>query len=43
MSIPFRRDYDLSRSREIGFIEERAPEEGYFRTFEEMRKAKLIP
>lgn len=43
ISIPFRRDYDLSASREIGFTEERPHAQGYFKTFEEMRKARIIP
>ncbi|GAB7344752.1 hypothetical protein MBLNU457_3222t1 [Dothideomycetes sp. NU457] len=43
IGIPFRRDYDLSASREIGFMEERPHAQGYFRTFEEMRKARIIP
>ena len=43
MGIPFRRDYDLTASREIGFTEERPHYQGYIRCFEEMRKAKIIP
>jgi len=42
-SLPFRRDYDLSAIREIGFTEERQHSLGYIRTFEEMRRAKIIP
>lgn len=43
LSIPFRRDYDLTRSRQIGFTEERPHVEGYVRSFEQMRRAKIIP
>lgn len=43
ISIPFRRDYDLSASREIGFTEERPHAQGYVRCFEQMRMANIIP
>lgn len=43
MDIPFQRDYDLTRSREVGFLEERLPWEGYWRCFDEMRRAGIIP
>lgn len=43
IGIPFRRDYDPTASREIGFTEERPHAEGYKRVFEEMRVAKIIP
>ncbi|KAK8222138.1 hypothetical protein M8818_000309 [Zalaria obscura] len=43
MAIPFRRDYDNSRSREVGFAEERPHYMGYIRTFDQMRKARIIP
>jgi len=43
MAIPFRRDYDLSASREVGFTEEREHYLGYLRCFDEMSKARIIP
>lgn len=43
MGIPFRRDYDLSAVREVGFVEQRDVWEGYRRAFEEMRVAGIIP
>lgn len=43
MGIPFRRDYDLRRSREVGFMEERPHYEGYWRCFDQMRAARIIP
>lgn len=43
IGIPFRRDYDATASREIGFTEERPHAEGYKRAFEEMRRARIIP
>ncbi|KAK4540893.1 hypothetical protein LTR36_008835 [Oleoguttula mirabilis] len=43
IGIPFRRDYDPTASREIGFTEERPHAEGYKRVFEEMRRARFIP
>lgn len=42
-SIPFRRDYDLSAARSIGFTEERKHAEGYKICFDQMRKARIIP
>ena len=41
--IPFRRDYNASASRSIGFSEERAHAEGYKLAFEEMKTARIIP
>lgn len=43
LSIPFRRDYDASASRSIGFTEERPHAEGYKMVFEDMRRARIIP
>jgi nucleoside-diphosphate-sugar epimerase len=43
IGIPFRRDYDLSASRSVGFTEERPHAEGYRLCFEEMRRARIIP
>jgi hypothetical protein len=43
LDIPFRRDYDASASRSIGFTEERPHAEGYVRVFELMRQARIIP
>lgn len=43
MGIPFRRDYDLSSARQVGFTEDRDVFEGYRRAFEEMRVARIIP
>ncbi|EMD00187.1 hypothetical protein BAUCODRAFT_367934 [Baudoinia panamericana UAMH 10762] len=43
IGIPFRRDYDASASRSIGFTEERPHAEGYLMVFEEMRRARIIP
>lgn len=42
-SIPFRRDYDASASRAIGFTEERPHAEGYKMAFDDMRRARIIP
>ncbi|RYN29872.1 hypothetical protein AA0113_g765 [Alternaria arborescens] len=39
----FDRQYDLSRSREVGFVEEIDTAEGYFISWERMRKAKILP
>jgi hypothetical protein len=39
----FDRQYDLRRSREVGFIEEIDTAEGYFISWERMRKAKILP
>ncbi|KAK5114337.1 hypothetical protein LTR62_002589 [Meristemomyces frigidus] len=43
IGIPFRRDYDPSAARSIGFTEERAHAEGYKLCFDEMRRARIIP
>lgn len=43
IGIPFRRDYDASASRSIGFEEMRAHAQGYYLAFDEMRRAKIIP
>ncbi|KAK3115278.1 hypothetical protein LTR53_005549 [Teratosphaeriaceae sp. CCFEE 6253] len=43
IGIPFRRDYDPSASRTIGFGEERAHAIGYTNTFDDMRRARIIP
>ena len=43
IGIPFRRDYDPTASREIGFTEERPHAIGYELAFDEMREAKIIP
>ncbi|TKA77660.1 hypothetical protein B0A55_04614 [Friedmanniomyces simplex] len=43
IGIPFRRDYDASASRAIGFEEVRAHAEGYRLAFDEMRRAGFIP
>ncbi|KAK5125248.1 hypothetical protein LTR85_000924 [Meristemomyces frigidus] len=43
IGIPFRRDYDATASREIGFTEERPHAEGYKLAFEQMRRARMIP
>lgn len=42
-NIPFRRDYDASASRSVGFTEERPHAEGYKLAFDEMRRARIIP
>ena len=39
----FDRQYDLSRSREVGFVEEIDTAEGYFISWERMRKTKILP
>lgn len=39
----FDRPYDLEKIRNLGFTEEYAPEESYFRAFDKMAKEKLIP
>ncbi|KAH9204995.1 hypothetical protein DL95DRAFT_376620 [Leptodontidium sp. 2 PMI_412] len=39
----FDRQYDLSRSREVGFKEEIDTVEGYFISWERMRAAKILP
>jgi hypothetical protein len=39
----FDRQYDLSRSREVGFKEEIDTAEGYFISWERMRAAKILP
>lgn len=39
----FGREYDLSKSRGIGFVETRDTVEGYLEAFELMREAKIIP
>jgi nucleoside-diphosphate-sugar epimerase len=39
----FDRQYDLSRSREVGFMDEIDTAEGYFISWERMRKAKILP
>lgn len=39
----FGREYDLSKSRGIGFAETRDTMEGYLEAFELMREAKIIP
>ena len=39
----FNRQYDLSRSREVGFKEEIDTVEGYFISWERMRAAKILP
>ena len=43
IGIPFRRDYDPTASRSIGFTEERPHSEGYAMVFDEMRRARIIP
>lgn len=43
MGIPFRRDYDASASRSVGFKDERPHAEGYKLAFEEMKRARIIP
>lgn len=43
LGIEFRRDYDASASRAVGFREERPHAEGYRRVFEDMRRARIIP
>lgn len=43
LNISFRRDYDATASRSIGFTEERPHAEGYRMVFDEMRRAKIIP
>lgn len=43
MGIPFRRDYDPTASRSIGFTEERPHAEGYRMVFDDMRNARIIP
>lgn len=43
IGIPFRRDYDASAIRRIGFTEERPHAEGYKIVFDDMRRAKIIP
>lgn len=43
IGIPFRRDYDASASRSIGFTEQRPHAEGYKIVFEDMRRARIIP
>ena len=43
MSIPIRRDYDSSSRKEVGFMEERDPFDGYRIAFDEMRAARIIP
>ncbi|KAK4556486.1 hypothetical protein LTR86_006630 [Recurvomyces mirabilis] len=43
VGIPFRRDYDPTASRSIGFTEERPHAEGYKICFDEMRRARIIP
>ncbi|THZ50229.1 hypothetical protein D6C90_02777 [Aureobasidium pullulans] len=39
----FDRQYDLSRSREVGFTESIDTAEGYFNAWERVQKAKMIP
>ena len=39
----FNRQYDLSRSREVGFKEVIDTVEGYFISWEGMRAAKILP
>jgi len=39
----FDREYDLSRSREIGWVEEEDSAQGYLEAFRRMREAKIIP
>lgn len=39
----FDREYDLSRSREVGFKEEIDTADGYVKAWEKMRKAKVLP
>ncbi|KAH7052016.1 hypothetical protein B0J12DRAFT_710262 [Macrophomina phaseolina] len=39
----FDRQYDLSRSREVGFSEEIDTVEGYIKAWERMRDAKILP
>ncbi|KAK1069599.1 hypothetical protein LTR74_004712 [Friedmanniomyces endolithicus] len=43
IGIPFRRDYDASASRSIGFEVVRAHAQGYYLAFDEMRRARIIP
>lgn len=39
----FDRQYDLTRSREVGFKEETDTADGYVKAWEKMRKAKILP
>ena len=39
----FDRDYDLSKARSFGFLEQKRTVDGYFEAFELMKKAKIIP
>lgn len=39
----FDRQYDLSRSREVGFTEEINTVDGYIKAWERMREAKILP
>jgi hypothetical protein len=39
----FDRQYDLSKARAMGFVEEKKTIDGYLEAFELMRKAKIIP
>jgi hypothetical protein len=39
----FDRQYDLSRARELGFVDKRDTVDGYYEAFELMRSAKAIP
>jgi len=43
IGIPFRRDYDATAIREIGFTERRPHAEGYKIVFDDMRRARIIP
>ena len=43
LGAPFRRDYDFSLSRSIGFTEERPHVDGYIKAFEQMRRFKSLP
>jgi hypothetical protein len=39
----FDRQYDLTRSRKVGFKEEIDTADGYVKAWERMRKAKILP
>lgn len=43
MSLSFRRDYDSTARREVGFTEERDSFDWYKIAFDEMRAARIIP
>jgi hypothetical protein len=41
--LDFDRWFDLERAREVGFVEERNPCEGWFEAFDRFRAAGMIP